>query len=91
MRACCHLLMVCLLAAEHVQEGEEGAAPAGDDSTPASRVRERYERMLRENRRAAEDGLSPERVKEQEHAAAAAVARTNFRGSISSAFAPYLQ
>ena len=51
-----------------------------------------YERMLRETRRAAAgEGLSAERVKEQEHAAAAAVARTNFRGSISSVFAPYLQ
>lgn len=73
-----------------LQEAEE-AGGRGDDSSPASRVRERYERLLRERQRAAEDGSSPERRKEQEHAATAAVARTNFRGSISGVFAPYLQ
>eukprot|EP00887_Chlorella_sp_A99_P007688 scaffold20.g7688.t1 len=69
-------------------EGAEGGAGA-DDSTPASRVRARYERIARERQRAAEDA-SPERRKEQEHATSAAVARTNFLGSISSVFAPYL-
>ena len=56
----------------------------------ASRVRERYERLARERQRAAEDAQSLERRREQEHAASAAVARTNFKGSISSVFTPYL-
>ncbi|GAB4819166.1 hypothetical protein N2152v2_006212 [Parachlorella kessleri] len=72
------------------QETEGFSGGRADDSTPASQVRERYERLLRERQRAEEGGASAQRVKEQEHAASAAVARTNFKGSISGVFAPYL-
>lgn len=143
------------------EEAEAMGAPRpADDSTPASRVRARYERRARERQRATE-GESPERRKEQvgqgtagygqgvagwlgmcwwaglrmscaderqgnkqalakagngslpevsrdaspihpvpqrhfflalqEHATSAAVAKTNFRGSISAVFAPYLR
>ena len=73
------------------QETDGFSGGRADDSTPASQVRERYERLLRERQRAEEGGVSAQRVKEQEHAASAAVARTNFKGSISGVFAPYLQ
>ena len=73
-----------------LQEGE-GSMERADDSTPASQVRQRYEKLLRERQRAAEDGSSPERRKEQEHAATAAGARTHVRGSRSTVCTPYLQ
>lgn len=73
------------------QEADDGYGGHTDDKSPASRVRERYEKLAREKQRAASAGASPERIKEQEHAASAAVARTNFKGSISTLFAPYLQ
>ena len=44
--------------------GDGGGERAADDSSPASRVRARYERLARERQRAAE-GESPERRKEQ--------------------------
>lgn len=48
---------------EEAEAGGAGEQPA-DDSSPASRVRARYERLARERQRAAESE-SPERRKEQ--------------------------
>ena len=45
-------------------EGGGGAAAAADDSSPASRVRERYEKLQREKQRGAENE-SPQRRREQ--------------------------
>ena len=53
--------------AEAVAAGEGGggaAAAAADDSSPASRVRERYEKLQREKQRGAENE-SPQRRREQ--------------------------
>ncbi|EFN54878.1 hypothetical protein CHLNCDRAFT_23940 [Chlorella variabilis] len=75
-------------SSEDAEVGADGGAATADDSTPASRVRQRYEKLAREKQRTAE-GESPERRKEQ-HATSVAVAKTNFKGSISSVFVPYL-
>lgn len=71
--------------------GEVGGGSGGrqDDSRTATAVRQRYEKLARERQRVGEHE-SPARRKEQEHATSAAVARTNFKGSISSVFQPYL-
>lgn len=120
-------------------DGAEAFGADDDDEAPASRVRQRYEKLAREQQRVAEFE-SPERRREQvgcmgwaaaavgeaaarqraaagsvlfvaallpsgqavmlllhstpalqEHATSAAVARTNFRGAISSVFAPHLR
>lgn len=79
-----------LTSSEDAEGGAGGGASGpADDSTPASLVRQRYEKLAREKQRMVE-GVSPARRKEQEHATSAAVAKTNFRGAISSVFVPYL-
>lgn len=51
-------------SSEDAEVGADGGAATADDSTPASRVRQRYEKLAREKQRTAE-GESPERRKEQ--------------------------
>ncbi|KAL4452083.1 hypothetical protein ABPG75_007745 [Micractinium tetrahymenae] len=76
---------------EDAEAGSEGGGSGGrqDDSRTATAVRQRYEKLARERQGVAEHE-SPARRKEQEHATSAAVAKTNFKGSISSVFQPYL-
>ncbi|KAK9837632.1 hypothetical protein WJX74_001749 [Apatococcus lobatus] len=70
-------------------EEEERGLDEGDDNSPASRVRQRYERMFREKQRAGDDSLAGG-GSHPPQAAAETAARTAFPGSVSSVFTPHL-
>ena len=67
-----------------------------EDGFDAAEIRQRYERNRGQQQRSAADAsreqtASPSRLAKQQHAAAEAVARASFRGSISQIFTPYLK
>ena len=76
-------------AAQDEERSEAGHE--GDDSSPASRVRQRYERMFRE--RDHTEALSDEAVRAADVAreAANAAARAAFHGSIATVFTKHLR
>jgi hypothetical protein len=76
-------------AAQDEERSEAGHE--GDDSSPASRVRQRYERMFRERDHA--EALSNEAARAADAAreAANAAARTAFHGSIATVFTKHLR
>lgn len=72
-------------------EERSEAGHEADDSSPASRVRQRYERMFREREGA--EALTEEgaRAAEAAREAANAAARTAFHGSIATVFTKHLR
>ena len=68
---------------------------AADDASPASAVRERYERMFKEKQRGGSKGLAGGPLPGDPAAAALAAqgqaVRTAFQGSISSVFTKHLR
>ncbi|KAK9858463.1 hypothetical protein WJX84_000384 [Apatococcus fuscideae] len=70
-------------------EDEDRGLDEGDDNSPASRVRQRYERMFREKQRVGEDSLAMG-GSHPPQAASETAARTAFPGSVSSVFTPHL-
>ncbi len=90
------LLEVIWLLKAMLQDEERSEGYEGDDHSPASRVRQRYERMFKE-REAGGGGGDASSEDEAARAAAAArdaanaAARTAFHGAISSVFTKHLR
>lgn len=72
---------------EHPLCQDEGSE--GDDASPASRVRQRYERLFKA-REHEDDSPRAAAAAASEALAADTAARTAFQGAISSAFVPHL-
>ena len=64
---------------------------AADDASPASAVRERYERMFREKQRNSKGASQPGDPAAAALAAQGQAVRTAFQGSISSVFTKHLR
>ena len=79
----------------HLQEDEAMDGMAADDASPASAVRERYERMFKEKQQGPGKGLAGGGLPGDPAAAALAAqgqaVRTAFQGSISSVFTKHLR
>ena len=79
----------------NIQEDEAMDGTAADDASPASAVRERYERMFKEKQRGGSKGLAGGPLPGDPAAAALAAqgqaVRTAFQGSISSVFTKHLR
>ena len=76
-------------AAQDEERSEAGHE--GDDSSPASRVRQRYERMFRERDHAEALSDDAARAADAAREAANAAARTAFHGSIATVFTQHLR
>lgn len=78
-----------------LQEDEAMDGMAADDASPASAVRERYERMFKEKQRGGSKGLAGGALSGDPAAAALAAqgqaVRTAFQGSISAVFTKHLR
>ena len=78
-----------------LQEDEAMEGMAADDDSPASAVRERYERMFKEKQRGpgkgSAGGVSPGDPAAAALAAQGQAVRTAFQGSISSVFTKHLR
>ena len=86
MRAILSTLMDCSQDEERSDAGHEA-----DDNSPASRVRQRYERMFRDRDNAELLSDDAARAADAAREAANAAARTAFHGSIATVFTKHLR
>lgn len=83
-----HMLKVC--ASDQDEERSEAGHEA-DDNSPASRVRQRYERMFKDRDNAEMMSDDAARAADAAREAANAAARTAFHGSIATVFTKHLR